>query len=91
MNKFQCLKLLEYQGDSIVGLKGEEDICATTDFSNKYIRRQRFKRYKLEKDKILVFSWTDWKFKMLEVKNIRNIKPLSEILGNKPNELRTNQ
>lgn len=87
MNKFQCLKLFEYQGDSIIALKGEEDICATTDFSNKFIRRERFKRYKLEKDKILVFSWTDWKFKMIDVKSIKNIKPLSDILNNKPREV----
>ena len=82
MNKFQCIKLLEHHGDSIIGLKHEEDICATIDFSTKYIRDKRYQRFKLEKDKILVFSWSDDKFKNIPVVNIKNIKPLSDILQN---------
>lgn len=86
MNKFQCIKLLESQGDSIIGLKGEEDICGTIDFSTKYIKDKKFQRFRLEKDKILVFSWTDDKFRNIEISSIKNIKPLSDILQNKGRE-----
>lgn len=86
MNKFQCIKLLDINGDSIIGLKGEEDICGTIDFSTKYIRDKRFQRFKLEKNKILVFSWTDDKFRNIEISLVKNIKPLSDILQNKGRE-----
>lgn len=86
MNKFQCIKLLDNNGDSIIGLKGEEDICGTIDFSTKYIRDKRFQRFKLEKNKILVFSWTDDKFRNIEISLVKNIKPLSDILQNKGRE-----
>jgi hypothetical protein len=86
VNKFQCIKLLDNNGDSIIGLKGEEDICGTIDFSTKYIRDKRFQRFKLEKNKILVFSWTDDKFRNIEISLVKNIKPLSDILQNKGRE-----
>lgn len=86
MNKFSCLKMLENNGDSVLTLKEESDIVATIDFSTPYIKNKRYGKYTMEKNAILVFSWTDDKFRNIEVKNIKNIKPLSDILGNKTND-----
>lgn len=82
MNKFSCIKILKNNGDSILTLDAEPDVCATIDFSTKYIRDKRYGRYALEKNAILVFSWTDDKFRNIEVKKIKSIKPLSDILNN---------
>jgi hypothetical protein len=82
MNKFSCIKILKNNGDSILTLTNEPDICATIDFSTKYIKDKRYGRYAIEKNAILVFSWTDDKFRNIEVKNVKSIKPLSEILNN---------
>lgn len=82
MNKFSCLKIMENNGDSIISLKGEPDIVGTTDFSTKYIKNKRYGRYSIEKGSILVFSWTDDKFRNIKVSDIKTIKPLSELLGN---------
>ena len=86
MNKFSCIKILKSNGDSILTLNTEPDICATTDFSTKYIKDKRYGRYAIEKNSILVFSWTDDKFRNIEVKNVKNIKPLSDILKNEERE-----
>ena len=69
MNKFSCIKILKNNGDSILTLDAEPDVCATIDFSTKYIRDKRYGRYALEKNAILVFSWTDDKFRNIEVKS----------------------
>ena len=82
MNKFSCLKILQNNGDSVLTLNGEPDIVGTTDFSTKYIKNKRYGKYSIEKNSILLFSWTDDKFRNISVKEIRNIKPLSDILGN---------
>lgn len=82
MNKFSCVKIMENNGDSILSLKGEPDIGATIDFSTKYIRDKRYGRYPIKKDCLLVFSWTDDKFRNIPIKDIKSIKPLSELLGN---------
>ena len=86
MNKFSCIKILKNNGDSILTLDAEPDVCATIDFSTKYIRDKRYGRYAIEKNAILVFSWTDDKFRNIEVKNIKSIKPLSDILRNEGRE-----
>jgi hypothetical protein len=78
--------MLENNGDSVLTLKEESDIVATIDFSTPYIKNKRYGKYTMEKNAILVFSWTDDKFRNIEVKNIKNIKPLSDILGNKTND-----
>jgi hypothetical protein len=82
MNKFQCLKMLENNGDSVITIRGEEAIVATTDFSTQYIRNKRFIKLPKDKGVILVFSWTDDQFKAIDISKIKNIKPLSDILGN---------
>lgn len=70
-------------GDSILTLKDDDDIVATTDFSTKYIRDKKYGRFIIKKNQVLVFSWTDDKFRNLEVEIIRNIKGLHTLLGNK--------
>lgn len=83
MNKFSCLKIMQANGDSVLTLNSEPDIVGTTDFSTKYIKNKRYGKYSIEKNSILLFSWTDDKFRNINVKDVRNIKPLSELLGNK--------
>jgi hypothetical protein len=84
MNKFQVIKLMNNNGDSVISLRGEPDIVATLDFSTPYIKRKKFQKLPRDKDLILAFSWTDDNFRTIEIPNIKNIKPLSDILGNKP-------
>lgn len=82
MNKFQVLKLMEANGDSTLTLRGEPDIVATIDFQERYIKRKRYGKYPIEKQSVLVFSWTDDKFRNINVENIKSIKPLSATLEN---------
>lgn len=90
MNKYQAIKMMSKNGDSIVIIRGEEDICATTDFSTKYIRDKRIAKIKMEKSSILVWSWTEDTFRNIQVDSIKGIKPLSEILNNAPAEEKYN-
>lgn len=85
MNKFQILKIMEANGDSLVILRGEEAIVATTDFDNKFIKRVKKGRYNIQKNAILMFSWSDYEFRNIEIDKIKSIKPLSSILGNVSN------
>jgi len=78
MNKFHILTHMRKNGDSILTLKDEDGIVATTDFSTKYIRDKKYGR-----NQVLVFSWTDDRFRNLDVETIRNIKGLHTLLGNK--------
>lgn len=82
MNKYHILKMMKFNGDSILTLTGDPDIVATTDFDNKYIKKMKYGRYPIEKNSILMFSWTDYKFRNIEVNKIKNIKPLSSVLNN---------
>jgi len=82
MNKFHILTYMKSNGDSVLTLKNEDDIVATTDFSTKYIRDKKYGRFIIRKNQILVFSWSDDKFRNLEIDVIKNIKPLSLTLRN---------
>ena len=82
MNKFHILTYMRKNGDSILSLTGNEDIMATTDFSTKYIRDKKYGRFNIKKNQVLVFSWTDDKFRNLEVENIKKINSLSSLLRN---------
>lgn len=85
MNKFSVLKVLSKNGDSILNLRGEAPIGCTTDFSTPYIKNKRRRKFMKGKDIILVFSWTDNKFRNLNTNSIISITPLSKILGNTNN------
>ena len=82
MNKFQSLKILENNGDSVINFKGGGAVVATTDFSTPYIRSKRFTKLPREKNTILVWDWSGDSFKAIDVATIKNIKPLSDILRN---------
>ena len=82
MNKFSVLNYMRKNGDSFLTLQDGEDIMATTDFSTKYIRDKKYGRFIIKKNQVLVFSWTDDKFRNLEVDTIRSIKSLSSLLRN---------
>ena len=89
MNKFYIVKQLRANGDSIITLVGDKDpILATTDFSERYIKRKRSQRFTILKDCILLFSWTDDKFKNIKVKDIKSILPLSKMLNNTSPEIK---
>lgn len=74
--------MMNYNGDSALTLKGEPAIVATIDFDNKYIKRKKYGRYPINKNAILLFSWTDDKFRNVDIDTIKNIQPLSDILKN---------
>lgn len=82
MNKFHILTYMRSNGDSILTLGGGEAIVATTDFSTKYIRDKKYGRFNIKKNQVLIFSWTDDKFRNLEIELIKNIKPLASLLRN---------
>ena len=90
MNKFQVLKLLKSNGDSTITFKTEEPIVVTTDFKNDHINKtKRNRRYVMKKgpEMLLIFSWTDNKFRNIKVSDIKKIEPLSSVLKNKAPEL----
>lgn len=83
MHKFHAIKQLRFNGDSIITLGGgQEAILATTSFSERYIKRKRSQRFTMLKDSILLFSWTDDKFRHVKVQDIKTITPLSKVLNN---------
>lgn len=89
MNKFQIVKQLRNNGDSIIVLYSNTDgILATTDFSERYIKRKKSQRYTIQKDCILLFSWTDNEFKNIKVKDIKQITPLASLLRNPSPEIK---
>ena len=89
MNKFQIVKELRNNGDMIITIFGDkEDICATTDFSSRYIKRKRSQRFTIQKDCILLLSWTDDNFKNIKVKDVKSIMPLASVLKNPSPEIK---
>ena len=87
MNKFHVIKQMRFNGDSTLTLRGEDAIMATTDFSSRYIKRKKYGRFTMLKNCILVYSWTDDKFRNVEVNSIIGIQPLSALLQNKAPEV----
>jgi len=95
INKKFLIKMMSNYGDFIIDFQNKvvngewvnrEPICATTDFSTKYIRNiRRTERFPF-KGNILVFNWTDNKFEAIPLKTIKGISPLSSILKNKGND-----
>lgn len=84
MNKYTALKTLNTNGDSTITLNREDPIVATVDFSTPYIKikKARSPRLNIDKNSILVWSWSDDKLRAISVAAIKNIKPLSEVLRN---------
>lgn len=84
MNKRKVISLLNDFGDAILEFNnGEESVCVTSDFSEKYIRKaKRLKKVSL-KGKLLVFDWTNNTFNIFQTRDIKNIVPLHKLLNNK--------
>jgi hypothetical protein len=87
INKKYIIKTMNVYGDFIIDFLDdytrENSICATIDFSNKYIRSiRRTERFSF-KGNILVFDWTNNCFKPIPIRNIKKVTPLSTILNNK--------
>lgn len=86
MNKYQIIKHLTEHGDSIISYVSDnkefKHICATIDFSTKYIRNKRTSRMSMSKTGVLVWSWTDDKFVQIPATSIKSVSPLSDILKN---------
>ena len=74
-------------GDSILTITNEDAILATTNFSEKYIRNKKYGKFKIKKNCILVFSWTEDKFRNVEVPSVRSITALGTILRNPSPEI----
>jgi len=88
VNKFQIIKQLRNNGDSIISFKGDKEaILATTDFSARYIKRKKSQRFTILKDSILLFSLTDNSFKNVRVIDIQTIQPLASVLRNPSPEI----
>ena len=83
IGKKLAITLLRTNGDSLVEVVNGEPFLATTDFSNKYIRRvRRTHRFDSLRGKILLFNWTDYEFNAINTRDIFRITPLSTILKN---------
>lgn len=86
MNKKYALTKLYDFGDSMVNMRDGRSFLATTDFSNKYIRKIRRQRVTDLKGKIIIFNWTDNKYEAVLSHDIAFMTPLAKILNNKPRE-----
>lgn len=87
MNKKYALSKLYEFGDSVVNMRNGTSFLATTDFSNKYIRRVRRYRINDLKGKIIVFNWTDFKYEAVVSHDISFLTPLAKVLNNEPREV----
>ena len=81
-NKFNILNALRTHSDILLELKNGDCFLCTAEFSNKYIRRNRKPKFIFKDKTILVFSWTDNMYRIVEPMSIKSWKPLSKILGN---------
>ena len=91
MNKFIIVKTLRNNGDSIITKGSGESIGVTIDFSERYIKRKRSQRFTIQKDCILLFSWTDDCFKNVRISDIKSILPLASILKNPSPEIKIHE
>lgn len=87
INKNYLIKTMKAYGDFVIDFYGdrigEQSICATIDFDNKYIRSiRRTERFSF-KGNILVFDWTNNKFDAIPLNKIKKVTPLASILQNK--------
>jgi len=89
VNKFQIVKQLRANGDSVISFRNDKEaILATTDFSERYIKRKKSQRFTILKDCILLFSWTDNQFKNVKVTDIKSIQSLASVLKNPSPEIK---
>lgn len=83
MTKFKLLNLIRKYGETILEFKnGDKPICCTVDFRETYIRKKRRSFVANYKENVLVFSWTDNSYKLIEPQHITKVTPLATILQN---------
>jgi len=94
MNKGRVIGLLKQYGDAVLTIGNpKKDVLShhlcTLDFKNKYIKnRTRGKKpWPKNKTDIVVFSWTDNKYWILNPEVVSKLTPLTEILKNKSVEI----
>lgn len=87
MNKKYALGKLYEFGDAIVNMRDGSSFLATTDFSNKYIRRIRRKRINNLKGKIIVFNWTANSYEDIMSHDITFMTPLAKVLNNQDRDV----
>ena len=81
MTKYKMLGLVRSFGDALALVNGKEWICVTTDFKNKYIKSKSKRKYNTNGG-VLVFSWTNNKFLVIDPNTVSKIEPLSKLLNN---------
>ena len=86
MNKDDLRKKVISAGDAVVTYRSENSKklkynVLTLSFDNKYISSKRNKS-KEEADTLLLFCWDTDSYKLLKVKNVVSVVPLSVLLGN---------
>ena len=82
MNKNYLLKVLKLNGDSILTLYGESDIGVTTDFKTPYIKTYKKYKGKIPKNNVLLWSWTDNEYRIIDSNKVKKVIPLANILKN---------
>jgi len=65
------------------------DIGCTTNFNNEYIRKLRKRKFNTNGN-VLVFSWTENRFRIIAPHMVTNVTPLASILRNESPEVRYN-
>ena len=95
MNKGRVIGLLKQHGDAILTHINEHNktsynLC-TLDFKNQHIKKRTKGKKPWPKNKtdIVVYNWTEDRFWILNPKYILHLQPLSEILNNFSNPLRS--
>jgi len=87
MKKYYALTKLRDFGDGIINMHDGRSFLATTDFSNKYIKKIRPKFVKDLQFKLRIFNWTDYKYEVILAHDIAYITALGKILNNEPREV----
>lgn len=82
MYKTKLVNLLKQHGDATLIFKDRntEDIVATTDFRNKYIRSKG--SMKIPAKGVLVWDWTNNSRRVIKPEDVVRVIPLSKTLNN---------
>jgi len=91
MNKGKVIGTLKQHGDVILTYtdpktKAITHSCCTLEFKNKHIKKQTQGKKPWPKNKtdIVVFSWTENRYWILNPKYVKTLQPLSQVLQNTP-------
>ena len=88
--KLKVLQQITRAGDAVITLRKSEkenletSFLCTVDFSTPYVKKKIKGRFNTGRN-VLVFSWTDNTFRLINPKEVKSITNLSTILRNKDN------